>query len=96
MLAQIVKMWGIPLLAVFLFMSTAQAQTSQPFSLAPLWEKINGEWNFNKTDESSRRTLLYITTIPKNKENKNLHIKDLVKLPFIVFVPKSSNGAPKQ
>ena len=96
MLAQIVKMWCIPLAALFLFISTSEAKTSQPIFLEPLWEKINGEWNFNKTDDSYRQTLLYITTIPTNKENKNLHIKDLVKLPFIVFVPKSNNGAPKQ
>jgi len=93
MLAQIYKAWCVPLVAFLLFSTTAQAANTQPFPLEPVWEKIDGEWNFNKIDKSTRHVLIHITTTKQNKQNKNLLIKELVKLPFVVFIPQQKRGA---
>ena len=57
--------------------------------IKPVWEKINGQWKFNKTDNSKHTHLLHIITSTTNTPNQNLLIKDLVKLPFVIILKKN-------
>ena len=54
--------------------------------LEPVWEKIDGQWKFNQSNTKDRQILIHITSSKPNKENKKLLIKELVKLPFVVFI----------
>jgi hypothetical protein len=93
MLAKIYKVWVLPLVWVAMIAATAVAQESPNFPIEPVWEKINGQWNFNKNNKNSHQILLHITTTIHNNKNKNLLIKELVKLPFIVYLPQTPKGA---
>tara|TARA_R100000231_G_scaffold137744_1_gene114651 strand:- start:97 stop:393 length:297 start_codon:yes stop_codon:yes gene_type:complete len=65
-------------------LATPDAGSIQP--LEPAWEKIDGQWNFNNSNKSERQILVHITSSRTNTDTKKLHIKDLVKLPFVVIV----------
>ena len=54
--------------------------------LEPAWEKIDGQWNFKNSSKSERQILVHITSSRINTQNKNLLIKDLVKLPFVMIL----------
>jgi len=54
--------------------------------LEPAWEKIDGQWDFKNSTKSERQILIHITSSKINTSNKKLHIKDLVKLPFVVII----------
>jgi len=69
------------------------AQEQPDFHIEPVWEKIDGEWNFNKDKKPSHHILLHVTTTKHNKANKNLLIKELVKLPFVIYLPQTRKGA---
>ena len=56
--------------------------------LEPVWEKVDGQWKFNYSNTADRQILIHITSSKANTANKKLLIKDLVKLPFIVFIEK--------
>jgi hypothetical protein len=56
--------------------------------LEPAWEKAGGQWKFNQSSITDRQILIHITSSKLNTTNKKLLIKDLVKLPFVVFVGK--------
>ncbi len=54
--------------------------------LEPAWEKIDGQWNFKNSSKSERQILVHITSSRINTQSKNLLIKDLVKLPFVMIL----------
>ena len=57
--------------------------------LEPVWERINGEWKFKKTDKQIYENLVYVTTTMKNNQNENILTKDMVKLPFIMILEEN-------
>jgi hypothetical protein len=59
--------------------------------LEPVWERINGEWKFKKTDKQIYENLVYVTTTMKNKQNENILTKDMVKLPFVLLIRGNSD-----
>ena len=66
--------------------ATASPDAGVLLPLEPSWEKIDGEWNFNHSSKSERQILVHITSSRINTQNKNLLIKDLVKLPFVMIL----------
>jgi hypothetical protein len=66
--------------------ATASPDAGVLLPLEPSWEKIDGEWNFNHSSKSERQILVHITSSRINTQNKNLLIKDLVKLPFVMII----------
>ena len=88
MLSNIRESFSVVFMAI-LFMgsnalATPDAGNIQP--LEPTWEKIDGQWNFKNSTKSERQILIHITSSRTNTDTKKLHIKDLVKLPFVVIV----------
>ena len=81
----IVKIAAFVLAALVLFPSQA---TSEPQSnnLEPVWEKINGEWKFNKNTTQKHQSLVYVVTTTKNNSMKSILTKDMVKLPFVMIL----------
>jgi|TARA_R110000751_G_scaffold11964_4_gene41332 hypothetical protein len=59
--------------------------------LEPVWERINGEWKFKKTDKQIYENLVYVTTTMKNNQNENILTKDMVKLPFVLIIRGNSD-----
>ena len=92
MLATIYKMWFLPLILILFTSQLVKAQESPSIPAMPVWEKINGQWSFNKNNKSSHQILLHITTTKYDNKNKNLLIKELVKLPFIIYSPEIQKG----
>jgi len=56
--------------------------------LEPVWERVDGHWKFNNSKTADRQILIHITSSRTNTANKKLLIKDLVKLPFVVFIER--------
>tara|TARA_R100000988_G_scaffold51178_1_gene25102 strand:- start:641 stop:937 length:297 start_codon:yes stop_codon:yes gene_type:complete len=75
-----------------LFLSSVSSATeneSRIIPLEPVWEMVDGEWKFKESKTIEKEILIHITSSRKNIQNKNLLIKELVKLPFVVIVEKS-------
>ena len=76
-----------------LFLGSSASATPDAGILLPLepaWEKADGQWKFNQSNITDRQILIHITSSKINTSNKKLLIKDLVKLPFVVFVGKNN------
>ena len=84
-LEKFVKVAAFVLAALVLFPSSA-ASNPKVSNLEPVWEKINGEWKFNKTTNQKHESLVYVITTTDNKLNKNIITKDMVKLPFVLII----------
>ncbi len=93
MLTQLCKSLYVSLVCAVILGGTAFAQENPGFHIEPVWEKIDGEWNFNKNKKVSHQILLHVTTVKHDKLNKNLLIKELVKLPFVIYLPENPKGA---
>ena len=76
--------------------SNATENESKIIPLEPVWEMVDGEWKFKESSAIEKEILIHITSSKKNIQNKNLLIKELVKLPFVVIVEKNNlEVAPK-
>jgi len=84
-LEKFVKVAAFVLAALVLFPSSA-ISSPKVSNLEPVWEKINGEWKFNKTTNQKHESLVYVITTTDNKLNKNILTKDMVKLPFVLII----------
>ena len=84
-LKKMVKVAAFVLAALVLFPSSA-ISSPKVSNLEPVWEKINGEWKFNKTTNQKHESLVYVITTTDNKLNKNILTKDMVKLPFVLII----------
>ena len=84
-LEKFVKVAAFVLAALVLFPSSA-ISSPKVSNLEPVWEKINGEWKFNKTTNQKHESLVYVITTTDNKLNKNIITKDMVKLPFVLII----------
>jgi hypothetical protein len=84
-LEKFVKVAAFVLAALVLFPSSA-VSNPKASNLEPVWEKINGEWKFNKTTNQKHESLVYVITTTDNKLNKNIITKDMVKLPFVLII----------
>jgi hypothetical protein len=81
----IVKIAAFVLAALVLFPSQAISEP-QSNNLEPVWEKINGEWKFNKNTTQKHQSLVYVVTTTKNNSMKSILTKDMVKLPFVMIL----------
>jgi len=70
--------------------SNATENESKIIPLEPVWEMVDGEWKFKESSAIEKEILIHITSSKKNIQNKNLLIKELVKLPFVVIVEKNN------
>lgn len=88
MLPYIRVLFSTLILSVVSFGSVASASPDAGVlvPLEPAWEKIDGQWNFNNSSKSERQILVHITSSRINTQSKNLLIKDLVKLPFVMII----------
>ena len=88
MLPYIRVLFSTLILSVVSFGSIASASPDAGvlIPLEPAWEKIDGQWNFKNSSKSERQILVHITSSRINTQNKNLLIKDLVKLPFVMII----------
>ena len=93
MLSQFCKSLYVSLVCAVFLGGSAFAQEKPGFHIEPVWEKIDGEWNFSKDKKVSHQILLHVTTTKHDKLNKNLLIKELVKLPFVIYLPQNQKGA---
>jgi len=83
----------LSLICALLVSVPTHAQDSPSFEIGPVWKKINGEWNYDKDDKTSHQILLHITTTKHKKQSKDLLIKELVKLPFVIYLPQGHKVA---
>jgi len=81
----IVKIAAFVLAALVLFPPQAISEP-QSNNLEPVWEKINGEWKFNKNTTQKHQSLVYVVTTTKNNSMKSILTKDMVKLPFVMIL----------
>ncbi len=87
-LQNMIKVAAFVLAALVLFPSEAYS-TPGKTNLEPVWQKINGEWKFNKDNSDKYQNLVYVVTTTKNKSMKSLLTKDMVKLPFIMILDEN-------
>ena len=82
------------LLALFIlffsFVSSATENQSKIIPLEPVWEMVDGEWKFKESKIIQKEIIIDITSSKKDIEHKNLLLKELVKLPFVVIVEKNT------
>tara|TARA_R110002110_G_scaffold241543_2_gene457867 strand:- start:1702 stop:1998 length:297 start_codon:yes stop_codon:yes gene_type:complete len=88
MLPYIRVLFSTLILSIISFSTAALASpvAGEVVPLEPAWEKIDGQWNFNNSNKSERQILVHITSYRINTQSKNLLIKDLVKLPFVMII----------
>ena len=88
MLSTIKSIFSFVIISALFFSSSviASAPKGKILPLEPVWEKIDGQWKFNQSNITDRQILIHITSSNTNTGNKKLLIKELVKLPFVVFV----------
>ena len=77
----------------FSSVSNATENESKITPLEPVWEMVDGEWKFKESNTIEKEILIHITSSRKNIQNKNLLIKELVKLPFVIYLPENPKGA---
>jgi len=87
-LKNMIKIAAFVLAALVLFPSKAYSSPGK-LNLEPVWQKINGEWKFNKDNSDKYQNLVYVVTTTKNKSMKSLLTKDMVKLPFIMILDET-------
>ena len=87
-LQNMIKIAAFVLAALVLFPSEAYPSPGK-LNLEPVWQKINGEWKFNKDNGDKYQNLVYVVTTTKNKSMKSLLTKDMVKLPFIMILDEN-------
>jgi hypothetical protein len=87
-LQNMIKIAAFVLAALVLFPSEAYSSPGK-LNLEPVWQKINGEWKFNKDNGDKYQNLVYVVTTTKNKSMKSLLTKDMVKLPFIIILDET-------
>jgi hypothetical protein len=79
------------LLAALTLFPHISASTPPTHALEAVWERINGEWKFKKTDKQIYENLVYVTTTMKNNQNENILTEDMVKLPFVLIIRGNSD-----
>jgi hypothetical protein len=86
MLSTLQSVIKVATVLALVFVSSTALSTPEATVLKPVWEKINGEWKFNKDNKESYESLVYVITTTKNNSMKNILTKDMVKLPFVLII----------